>query len=76
MISRLISAFVAGVCLVGLAAPVLADQTDSDGYAIHRKHGGYSYDKSELSEHVWFAHTQEAPPWAAGFQGSDDRWAV
>ena len=45
MMSRLISAIVAGVCLLGLAAPAFADP--EDGYAIQRKKGGYSYDKSE-----------------------------
>jgi hypothetical protein len=46
MMSKLISAFVAGIFLAGAAAPALADQDDS-GYSIHRKKGGYSYDKSE-----------------------------
>lgn len=46
MKSRLVSAFVAGLLVAGTALPAFADQ-DSNGYAIHRKKGGYSYDKSE-----------------------------
>jgi hypothetical protein len=45
MMSRFISALLAGVCLVGLVAPAFADP--NDGYSIRRKKGGYSYDKSE-----------------------------
>lgn len=45
MIARLISAAVGGVCLVALVVPAFAEP--EDGYSIHRKKGGYSYDKSE-----------------------------
>jgi hypothetical protein len=45
MMSRLISALIAGVCLIGLVAPAFADPEDN--YSIRRKKGGYSYDKSE-----------------------------
>jgi len=47
MMSRLISAFVASLFLIGAVVPSVAAQDDSNGYAIHRKKGGYSYDKSE-----------------------------
>jgi hypothetical protein len=46
MISRLILASVAVVCLVGLTLPSFA-QENPDGYALRRKKGGYSYDKSD-----------------------------
>ncbi len=67
MISRLISAVVAGICLVGLAAPVFADQ--EDGYSLHRKKGGYSYDKSEsVNTYGGNSHKKKAPPGPPDFR--------
>jgi hypothetical protein len=45
MISRLISALAAAMCLAGLVGPAFADSEDD--YTLHRKKGGYSYDKSD-----------------------------
>jgi hypothetical protein len=49
MTSKFIRAVFAGACLIGLAVPAVADNSNSssDGYAIHRKPGGYSYDKAD-----------------------------
>lgn len=47
MISKLISASLVGLFIIGAAVPSFADQGDSGGYTIHRKKGGYSYDKSD-----------------------------
>ncbi len=67
MISRLISALVAGICLVGLAAPVFAD--DEDDYSLHHKKGGYSYDKSEsVNTYGAAAKKKKAPPGAPDFR--------
>lgn len=69
MISKLISAFVAGICLVGLVAPAFADQEGSDGYSLRRKKGGYSYDKSE-SVNTYGAPTRKkhSPPGPPDFR--------
>lgn len=68
MISRLMSAFVAAVCMLGLASPVLADQED-DGYSVHRKKGGYSYDKSEsVNTYGGNQKKKHAPPGPPDFR--------
>jgi hypothetical protein len=68
MISKFLSAVFAGVCLVGLTAPVLADQEDSNGYAIHRKKGGYSYDKSDSVNTYGSPTRKKRPPGAPDFR--------
>ncbi len=68
MMSRLISAFVAAVCLVGLVAPAFADQEDS-GYSLQRKKGGYSYDKSEsVNAYGQSQRKNKAPPGPPDFR--------
>lgn len=45
---RFISAIVASVLAFGIAAPAIAaDGGPPEGYAIRKKRGGYSYDKSD-----------------------------
>lgn len=46
---RFISAIVASALAFGIAAPVIAAENgqSSEGYAIRKKRGGYSYDKSD-----------------------------
>jgi hypothetical protein len=63
MISRLISAVFAGACLIATVLPAAAANGDSssDGYAIRRKHGGYSYDKSD-SVNTYGAPTRRKRP--------------
>jgi hypothetical protein len=60
MISRLISAFVAGICLVGLAGSALADSEDD--YTLRRKKGGYSYDKSESTNTYGYQKRHKSTP--------------
>ncbi|MFT3731674.1 MAG: hypothetical protein QM780_09695 [Hyphomicrobium sp.] len=68
MMSKLISAFVAGICLVGLVAPAFADPDNSD-YSIHRKKGGYSYDKSDsVNTYGGSQHKRKAPPGPPDFR--------
>ncbi len=69
MISRLISAFVAGMLLLGLAVPVFADQEDPNDYSLHHKKGGYSYDKSEsVNTYGNAGHKKKAPPGPPDFR--------
>lgn len=67
MMSKLIAALVAGVWLAGLAAPAFADS--EDGYSIHRKKGGYSYDKSEsVNTYGNGQRKRQAPPGPPDFR--------
>jgi hypothetical protein len=67
MISRLIAALMAGFCLVGVAASAFADSEDD--YTLHRKKGGYSYDKSDSTNTYGSSqHKKKAPPGPPDFR--------
>lgn len=70
MISRLISAVFAGACLIVTVLPAVADNgnSSSDGYAIRRKHGGYSYDKSDSVNTYGGPARRKRPPGPPDFR--------
>ena len=68
MISRLISASVAVLCLVGLTLPS-STQESPNGYSLHRKKGGYSYDKSDsVNTYGAPSRRRSAPPGPPDFR--------
>ena len=67
MMSRLISAVLAGVCLVGLVVPAFAEP--ESGYSIQRKKGGYSYDKADsVNTYGSSQRKRQAPPGPPDFR--------